>query len=193
MSASGDPGGDDLVGDLIAEVARTHGIAISRDDPVIAVVLLNQVVLRRYLEETVGPVAAAIRDATRAALTEIEQLAQAQARWLEQVSLKDRATFLEEHKALHAAWKADIQALIAGQRGALREVVLQTVARLRVPTAAGPAPAAPPPLALAHPSRRSTIPNFRPWRWLAAGALLGLGATVTTTLATWSWMWIAGQ
>jgi hypothetical protein len=191
VSAPGDPGGDDLVGDLIAEVARTHGIAISRDDPVIAVVLLNQLVLRRYLEGTVAPAAAAIREATQEAVVEIQQLAQAQASWLEQVSLKDRASFIEDQKALHQVWKADMQALIAGQSGALREVVLQTVARLRVPSAAGPAPA--PPLALAHPSRRSTIPNFRPWRWLAAGALLGLGATVTTTLATWSWMWIAGH
>lgn len=191
MSAPGDPNGNDLVGDLIAEVARTHGIAISRDDPVIAVVLLNQLVLRRYLEEAVAPVAAAIRDATRDAVSEIEQIAQAQASWLEQVSLKDRASFLEEQKALHAAWKVEMQALIAGQSGALREVVLQTVARLRVPTAAGPAPA--PPLALAHPSRPSTITNFRPWHWFAAGALIGLGATLTTTLAARSWMWIAGQ
>ena len=55
---------DDLVGDLIAEVARSHGVAISRDDPVIAVVLRNQIVLRRYLEETVAPATDAIRDAT---------------------------------------------------------------------------------------------------------------------------------
>ena len=65
MSAPGEPdsreGGDDLVGDLIAEVARTHGIAISRDDPVIAVVLLNQLVLRRYLENAVAPATATLK------------------------------------------------------------------------------------------------------------------------------------
>lgn len=41
---------DDLIGDLIAEIARAHGVAISRDDPVVAAVLLNQIVLRRYLD-----------------------------------------------------------------------------------------------------------------------------------------------
>jgi hypothetical protein len=46
---------DDLIGDLIADVARYHGVAISRDEPIVAVVLLNQIVLRRYLEETVAP------------------------------------------------------------------------------------------------------------------------------------------
>ena len=42
---------DDLIGDMIAEVARTHGMAICLDAPIVAVVLLNQVVLRRYIEE----------------------------------------------------------------------------------------------------------------------------------------------
>jgi hypothetical protein len=74
-----DQDGDDLIGDMIAEVARSHGVAISRDDPVVAVVLLNQAVLRRYLEESVAPAAAAIRDATKEALGQIEQLAEAQA------------------------------------------------------------------------------------------------------------------
>ncbi len=193
MSAPADTGGNDLVGDLIAEVARAHGIAISRDDPVIAVVLLNQLVLRRYLEEALAPATAAIREATREAVAEIEQLAQAQAHWLEQVSLKDRATFLEGQKALHEAWKADMEALIEGQNGALRDVVLQTVARLRAPAAAEAAPPARPSPAIPHPPRHGAIPDLRPWRWLAAGALLGLGATLTTTLATCGWTWIAGQ
>lgn len=193
MSALGDPGGDDLVGDLIAEVARAHGIAISRDDPVIAVVLLNQLVLRRYLEETVTPAAAAIREATQMAVAEIDQFAQAQTRWLEQVSLKDRAAFLEEQKDLHDVWKAEMAALIAGQNGALREVVLQTVARLREFVAAGPPPAASssPSIPPAPPS--GELPGFRPWRKLAAGALLGLSATVTTILAIWAWIGIAAQ
>ena len=137
MNAPGPPDGYVLVGDLIAEVARTHGIAISRDDPVIAVVLLNQLVLRRYLEEAVAPAMAAIRAATGEAVTEIAQLAQAQAHWLEQVSLADRATFLEEQQALHAAWKADMAALIEGQNSALREVLVQTLARLRGPVVVG--------------------------------------------------------
>lgn len=123
---------DDLIGDMIAEVARDHGVAISRDDPVVAVVLLNQVVLRRYLEETVAPATAAIREATDAAVAHIEQLAEAQATWLEQVSLKDRASFLDEQKALHDAWEADMEALIEGQNTALQRVVERTAAQLRL-------------------------------------------------------------
>ena len=92
-------GKDDLIGDMIAEVARTHGVAISRDDPVLAVVLLNQVVLRRYLQEAVGPAVEAIQAATKDAVDQVEKIAEAQAHWLDQVSLKDRASFLEDQKA----------------------------------------------------------------------------------------------
>jgi hypothetical protein len=53
------------------------------------------------------------------------------------VSLKDRASFLEDQKALHEAWEADMQALIEGQNGALQQVVMQSAALLR-----NPAPAA---------------------------------------------------
>jgi hypothetical protein len=62
---------DDLIGDLIAEVARYHGVAISRDEPIVAVVLLNQIVPRRYLEETVAPATDAIRDATTEAVRQL--------------------------------------------------------------------------------------------------------------------------
>lgn len=184
MSAPGDPGGDDLVGDLIAEVARTHGIAISRDDPVIAVVLLNQLVLRRYLEEAVAP-AAAIREATREAVTEIEQLAQAQAHWLEQVSLKDRGSFLEQQKTLHDAWKADMEALIAGQNTALHQVVIQAAAVLRAHAPSGPTGTAPSSSQVALPSALSR--GFRPWGWLLAGMLLGIGVTIPFGLAALTW------
>jgi hypothetical protein len=50
VSEPNDPSEDDLIGDMIAEVARAHGMAICREDPIVAVVLLNQVVLRRYLQ-----------------------------------------------------------------------------------------------------------------------------------------------
>lgn len=185
MSASGDPGGDDLVGDLIAEVARTHGIAISRDDPVIAVVLLNQLVLRRYLEEALAPAAAAIRDATKEALGQIEQLAEAQAHWLEQVSLKDRASFLEQQKALHDTWKGDMEALIEGQNTALRQVVMQAAAVLRAHAPSGPTGTAPPSSQVAPPSALSR--GFRPWAWLSAGMLLGIGASLPLGLAALTW------
>jgi AcrR family transcriptional regulator len=94
-------------------------------------VLLNQIVLRRYLEETVAPTADGIRDASNDAVRQIEQFAEAHATWLEQISLKDRATFLEEQKALHDAGKVDMEALIDGQNTALRQVVVQTAAVLR--------------------------------------------------------------
>ena len=32
---------DDLVGEIIAQVAREHGVALSRDDPILATVLLG--------------------------------------------------------------------------------------------------------------------------------------------------------
>jgi hypothetical protein len=190
VSAPGDTGGDGLVGDLIAEVARTHGIAISRDDPVIAVVLLNQLVLRRYLEETVAPVAAATRDATRAAVGEIEQLAQAQARWLEQVSLKDRADFLEEQKALHDAWKADMEFLIEGQNTALRQVMMRTAALLRaqVPGVESRTRGTHPPQAATAPAQRGRV---IPLGWISAAVLMGTGATLALT--TVAWLQLSGQ
>jgi AcrR family transcriptional regulator len=118
-------------------------------------VLLNQVVLRRYLEETAALATAAIREATDAALTHIEQLAEAQAHWLEQVSLKDRASFLEDQKALHDAWEADMEALFDGQNTALQRVVERTAAQLRLARTQGTAPAASKtlPLAMSSPGR----------------------------------------
>jgi hypothetical protein len=107
------------------------GVAISRDDPVVAMVLLNQIVLRPYLETTVAPAADAIRDASNEAIRQIEQFAEAQATWLEQVSLKDRASFLDEQKALHDAWKTEVELFIRGQNTALRQVVVHTAAALR--------------------------------------------------------------
>jgi hypothetical protein len=187
-----DPSGDDLIGDMIAEVARAHGMAICRDDPIVAVVLLNQVVLRRYLEETVAPAAAAIREATRDAIDQIEKVADAQAHWLDQVSLKDRASFLEDQKALHEAWKADMQALIEGQNAALQQVVMQTVALLRNPApAAGLVLATSPAPLQAQASAPTGMGN--PWAWIWAGMLLGTGVTVVLTLAAVVGRAFAGQ
>ncbi len=179
---------DDLIGDMIAEVARAHGMAICRDDPIVAVVLMNQVVLRRYLEETVAPAAAAIREATRDAIDQIEKVAEAQAHWLDQVSLKDRASFLEDQKALHEAWKADMQGLIEGQNGALQQVVMQTVAVLRNQAPALATPTAP---LQAQASAPTGMGN--PWAWIWAGMLLGTGATGVLTLAAVVGRAFAGQ
>jgi len=177
---------------IIAEVARAHGMAICRDDPVVAVVLLNQVVLRRYLEETVAPATAAIREAARDAIDQVETVAEAQAHWLDQVSLKDRASFLEDQKALHDAWEADMQALIEGQNGALQQVVMQTAALLRNQApAAGPVLATPPAPLQAQTSAPTGMGN--PWAWIWAGMLLGTGATVVLTLAAAVWRPFAGQ
>jgi len=192
VSKPNDPSGADLIGDMIAEVARSHGVAICREDPIVAVVLLNQVVLRRYLEETVAPAAAAIREATREAIDQVEKIAEAQAHWLDQVSLKDRASFLEDQKALHEAWKADMQTLIEGQNGALQQVVMQTIALLRNQAPAAGAVLATPPAPLqAQTSAPTGMGN--PWAWIWAGMLLGTGATVVLTLAAVVGRAFAGQ
>jgi len=129
------------------------------------VVLLNQVVVRRYLEKTVPPAAAAIREATREAVDQIEKVAEAPAHWLDQVSLKDRAFFLEDQKALHEAWKADMQALIERQNGALQQVVMQSAALLRNQApAAGPVLATPSAPRQAHASAPTGMGN--PWAWI---------------------------
>ncbi|MBP6582348.1 MAG: transcriptional activator TraM [Chromatiaceae bacterium] len=183
---------DDLIGDMIAEVARSHGMAICREDPIVAVVLLNQVVLRRYLEETVAPAVAAIREAARDAIDQVEKFAEAQAHWLDQVSLKDRASFLEDQTALHAAWKADMQAFIEGQNGALQQVVMQSAALLRNQApSAGPVLASSPAPLQAQASAPTGIGN--PWAWIWAGMLLGTGATVVLGLATVVVRAFAGQ
>lgn len=169
---------DDLIGDIIAEVARSHGVAISRDDPILAVVLLNQVVLRRYLEEVVAPTADAIRDATSESIRQIEQFAEDQKTWIEQVSLQDRASFLEAQQALHDAWKADMEALIEGQNHALQQVVIQTAGSLRAQMQDTGARSQ-----THQPSTVTAVSNApRPvitWIWIAAGMLLGVGATMT--------------
>lgn len=162
---------DDLIGDMIPEVARANGMSICREDPIVPVVLLNQVVLRRYLEETVVPAAAAIREATRDAIDQIEKVAETQAHWRDHVSLKDPASFLEDHKAQNEAWEGDMQALIEGRNGALQQALIQTVALLtNQAPASGPVPTTPPaPLQI-----QASAPTGmgHPWAWIWAGMLL---------------------
>jgi hypothetical protein len=120
----------------------------------------------------------------------VERFAEAQAHWLEQVSLKDRAAFLEDQKALHQSWKTDMQGLIEGQNGALQKVVLQTAAMLRAqatsPTEAGPLAGA---AALPAPT---PVTPVRSWGWLWAGMLLGMGTTVAVTVGAVLGMRLAG-
>ena len=49
-------------------------------------------------------------------------------------ALKDRALFLEEQKAPHDAWRAEMEALIEGQNTTLRHVVMQAAVSLRART-----------------------------------------------------------
>ena len=174
---------DDLIGDMIAEIARTHGVAISRDDPIVAVVLLNQVVLRRYLEKAVIPAVEAIRTATRDAVDQVEKIAEAQAHWLDQVSLKDRTSFLEDQKALHDTWKFDMQALIEGQNSALQQVVMQTVSLLQnqSPSANHSSSTVP----MTHKNAKHPQQPRR-WPWVISGMLLGTGTTVVLAAVVWT-------
>jgi len=152
------------------------------------VVLLNQVVLRRYLQEAVGPAVEAIQAATKDAIDQVEKFSEAQVHWLDQVSLKDRASFLQEQQDLHAAWKADMQALIEGQRSALQQVVMQTAALLRTSAGADrPAPQE-------RPAQRPIQPApARSWLRFTTGALLGTGATAILALAAVVWGQLAVQ
>ena|GEM_PF-2752896 len=166
------------------QVARSHGVAISRDDPVVAAVLLNQIVLRRYLEETVAPTADAIREATNDAARHIEQFAAAQATWLEQVTLKDPASFLEEQKALHATWTAEMEALIERQNKALRQGVMQTAALLggQAARVESRSTAADSPQKLTAPAPPGQVIS---WGWLSTGMLMVSEATVALTVIVW--------
>jgi len=116
----------DQAGDLIGEVARSLGITMPRDDPLIAVVLLNQVLMKRYADEALTPSIAALREATANAIAQVERVAEAQAQWLDQENLKGRAEFLGEQKALFDAWQEDMSRLIAVQNAALESVLLRT-------------------------------------------------------------------
>lgn len=112
------------------------------------------------------------RFTTNEAIRQIEQFAEAQATWLEQVSLKDRATFLEEQKALHGHWKADMEALLEGQNTALRQVMVQTAALLRAQTpAAGPILATPPTPLQGQAPAPTGMRN--PWAWIWGACMQG--------------------
>ena len=146
--------------------------------------------LRRYLEEAVAPAADAIRDATSEAVRQIEQFAEAQATWLEQVSLKDRASFLDEQKSLHDDWKADMEALVEGQNRALRQVVMQTAASLRTHALSAGSSLATGDAPQAASTPTGSRPRF-PWGWMSAGMLLG--TVVTVALATVGWVQLSGR
>ena len=121
---------DDLVGEIIAQVAREHGVALSRDDPILATVFLNQAILRRVLDQAIGPAVQAIADATRDAVAHLREHAEAQAQWIEQVTLTDRSNLLEQQKALLEGWRTEMERIVAGQNAGLERVIQGVVKQL---------------------------------------------------------------
>ncbi|MGB5831167.1 MAG: hypothetical protein WBG92_04160 [Thiohalocapsa sp.] len=95
---------------MIAEAAKTQGVVVKRDDPLMAAVLLNKAILQRYLNHAIGPIQQAIAEAaTRAQQAIAEAVTQArnvvsehareQAAYVDQVMFKDREQFVAEQKA----------------------------------------------------------------------------------------------
>jgi hypothetical protein len=97
---------------------------------------------------------------------------------LDQASLKDRVSFLEDQKALYASWTANMAALIEGQNTALHQVVMQTVGLLRAQT----------PAALLPAPVYAPVGAVSAWAWIGARLLLGTAATVVVTLAAVIWV-----
>jgi hypothetical protein len=155
--------GNALIGHIIAEVARRHSIAISVDDPIVAVVLMNQVILEEYLRDALGPTLNAISDAREKGIAEIREFAAGQTTELEDASLKgllkERTAFLSEQAALYDEWHNKMKALLDGQDTALQRVIRETVKLLRE-TPQGTMP------------RR---PGGRRWLWAVSGVLVGGG------------------
>ena len=101
---------DAFLDEMIAEAAKTQGVVVKRDDPLMAAVLLNKAILERYLHQAVGPIQQAIAEAaTRAQQTiadastqaqqDIRAHAREQALYIDGVMLKDREKFVTEQKA----------------------------------------------------------------------------------------------
>ena len=175
---------DDLVGEIIAQVAREHGVALSRDDPILATVLLNQAILRRVLDQAVGPAVSAIAEATRDAVAHLREHAEAQAQWIEQVTLQDRSGLLEQQKALLEGWQADMQRIVTGQQAGLERVVQGVVKQLGVEIQKAQGqdrPALPSPA----PARRTRVGG-----WLMMGMVIG---AVTNTAVLMAARYLIGQ
>lgn len=81
------------------------------------------------IQAAVGDVPAAIREASSAAVANLEKCAEAQAYWIEQETLKDRDAFIARQQEVNAsfvaAMKAEMSAVIAVQNTALESVLLR--------------------------------------------------------------------
>ena len=94
------PSSATLIEDIIAELARKKGVALSRDDPLLEVVLLNQAIVKRYLHEAVEPITGAISNATTDARKALEAHTRADIAYIEDVLLKDREKFLQKQEEI---------------------------------------------------------------------------------------------
>ncbi len=90
---------DAFLDEMIAEAAKTQGVVVKRDDPIMAAVLLNKAILERYLHQAIAPIQEAIAGAVTRAKKEVSAHAQDQASYVEQTMLKDREKFVTEQKA----------------------------------------------------------------------------------------------
>jgi len=89
-----------LIEDIIAELAREKGVALARDDPLLEVVLLNQAIVKRYMDEAVEPITQAITTALKDARTALQEHTTAEIAYIEETLLKDREQFLKKQEAI---------------------------------------------------------------------------------------------
>ena len=90
---------DAFLDEMIAEAAKTQGVVVKRDDPLMAAVLLNKAILEHYLARAVAPVTEAIAEAVTQAKNVVSEHAREQAAYVDQVMFKDREKFVAEQKA----------------------------------------------------------------------------------------------
>jgi hypothetical protein len=116
------PTDEALVTEVIARLAREHGIVLTPEDPLITAVLLNKAILQQYLHDTVQPLRQAFAGAVRQARQELTEHTQAQIAYVDEVMLKDRKKFMQAQKAaleelgeqlkIRESWLTDLMAEI---------------------------------------------------------------------------------
>jgi hypothetical protein len=102
-----------LVEEIIARVAQEKGVALVRDDPLLEVVLLNQAIVERYMDEALqtikqgmaGTLAATMRQARK----DLSEQTQAQIAYVDEVMFQDREKFMEAQKEALEALRKQIK------------------------------------------------------------------------------------
>jgi len=90
-------------------VAREHGVALSRDDPILATMFLNLAILGRVLDQAVAPAVQAIAETTREAVAHLREHAEAQAPGGSSRSRSKTGNNLpKQQKALMEGWLANM-------------------------------------------------------------------------------------